>query len=203
MSLEESISIYRTEERRQWLQVMLPRIAGYSDRHRVTVVVPEKMYHGSPYADIREFDVTRGQGLGTWFQPNSVEAARFSVDRSRYLEHATPSVYEAKLNFSCLAVLPCELDLYGLRLVPDESEKGWEASPFSLSEIGKIIRREGYDGIYLQKEDSFSALDARAIQILSEQRASPIFNEQIRPRLERGMGKNFGSVYNFLHKLSC
>ena len=131
------------------------------------------------------------------------EAARFAIDRCRYLASAAPVVYQAKLNPKNTAVFPTELDAHAMRLSEPGDDKDFLAvSPFTLHEAREALRNEGFDSIYLQNRNTLSALESGVIAIVQEYRALPIFNEKTRPQLERDLGDRFPLSYGYLKNLT-
>lgn len=188
----------------EWLEIMLPRLEAYSQDKSPGICPPEKMFHGSPYAGTKNFDVERGQGFGVWFQNSLEHAAWFAVERCRYLDEAKPSVYEASLAFKKLAVFPSEISLYNVH-IPIPNDPVQEVSPIrpdGFSEIASIFRTKGYDGIFLEDRDTFSALQPEVITIKAEYPALPIFNKTKLPEIQRQWGSSYQSGYSFLKKLS-
>ena len=186
-----------------WLGDMLPRIKEYSALHAASVFVPNPAFHGSPYSGTKQFDETKGQGLGVWFQPDLVEAAFFAVCRSRYLETAQPVVYEAKLEPKNVAIFPTESDAYAM-FIPRAGDQiiRRDRTPFDLHQVRSELKRAGFDSIYLQDRQSISAINPSIITLVAEHRALPLFNAEVRPKLERSMGEDFSVHYAYLKNLT-
>ncbi len=186
-----------------WLDEMLPRLKEYSAQQSASVVVPSPAFHGSPYPGTKQFDETRGQGLGVWFQPDLVEAAFFAVCRSRYMETAQPVVYEAKLAPKNVAIFPTESDAYALFIPQAGDQKIHRGhTPFDLHQVRSELKRAGFDSIYLQDRQSISAINPSIIALVAEHRALPLFNAEVRPKLERSMGEDFSVHYAYLKNLT-
>src|ERR1700722_13644011 len=93
----DSVEYWGVRHRKDWIELMLPRIRDYSKLRANSVIVPDPAYHGSPYHGTQVFDPTIGQGLGVWFTSEFMVAIDYAVNRCRYLDSATPAIYEAKL----------------------------------------------------------------------------------------------------------
>ncbi|MGE3622952.1 MAG: hypothetical protein AB7H77_03630 [Bdellovibrionales bacterium] len=189
--------------RKQWLEVMVPRVKEYSEQNANSVIIPNPAYHGSPYHGTTEFDPSLGQGLGVWFQPELIGGASFAISRSRHLDSATPVVYEVELKPKRIAIFPTEVDAYVLSIPKEDDDEDFATrNPFSLHEVREILQKEGFDSIYLQDQQTISAIKPDIIKIIAEHRALPIFDEHIRPVKERELGDNFPRVFDYLSKLS-
>ena len=191
----EAVEAQRTE---RYVSVMSDRIARNSSQYQGDIVLPDTLYHASLHSGLDTLDPSRGQGLGVWFQEDLVEAAHFAVSRStqpgtgeKYPD-ADPSIYEAKLNLSNIAVFPSEISLYDYGIEEDGDDEDLMFKPHGLNfdEIRTLLSEQGYDGIYLQDRETFAVINADAIEIVAEHDPLPIYNQHVRPRLTERTGSN-------------
>ncbi len=189
----------KSEQR--YIDTMLRRIEEYSRENAGDIDVPDSLYHASLKKGLTHLAPTLGQGLGVWFQEDLVESSHFAVSRSHDpmtsepYPDADPSIYEVHLNVEKFAVFPNEISLYGLSIPQDGDENdndlNFPPGRFSdLHEVRKVLEGAGYDGIYLQAEDTFSVIKADAIKIVREHDPVPIFNEHVRPKLSNRFGED-------------
>ncbi len=192
-SLEETIA----QNTKAYTDVMLERIARFSEEQQSQIDVPDALYHASLHKNLPSLDPEVGQGLGVWFQRDLASAAHFCVSRScnpmtdEPYPDADPSIYEAQLNVKNFAVFPDEISLYNLRIQDPDDGDDLKFSPehFSnLHNVRKSLVEAGYDGIYLMREGTFSAIDSAAIEVVEEHDPFPIFNAEIRPNLPQQTG---------------
>lgn len=165
------------ERTRRYIEVMLERIERFSEQNRDSFEVPDRLYHASVYTGLPLLDPEIGQGLGVWFQDSLVSAAEIGVYRclnpktGKPYEDTNPSIYEAALNIKNFAVFPDEGSLYQMAIQNPDDDYDLRFKPqafFDLHNIRRALVSAGYDGVYLLREETFSALDSRAITIVRE-----------------------------------
>lgn len=181
--------------------VMLERIARFSEQHKDSIQVPERLFHASLHGGLPALDPEVGQGLGVWFQKELIGAAHFCVSRNTQPSTHTPypdtalSIYEISLNARRLAIFPDEGSLYQMGIEEEGDDDDLRFKPADLQNLHDVRRAlvaAGYDGIHLLKEGTFSALDSQAITIIREHDPIPLYNAHIRPRFE---ASSFGDPY--------
>lgn len=161
----------------RYSEVMLERIARFSELHKGFIQVPDTLYHSSVYSNLPFLDPEVGQGLGVWFQNDLACAAEIGVFRCRDpftgkpYPDTSPSIYEASLNVKNYAVFQDEGALYQMAVHEPDDDNELRFKPYELHDLHNIrhaLVSAGYDGIYLLREETFSVLDSQAIKIVRE-----------------------------------
>ena len=182
----------KIEERaRRYHDVMLERIARFSEQNKGFIQVPDTLYHSSVYSNLPFLDPEIGQGLGVWFQDDLSSAAEIGVFRcldpltGTPYPNTCPSIYEATLNVKSFAIFPDEGALYQMAIQEPEDDDDLKFKPqefYDLHNIRRALVGAGYDGIYLLREETFSALDSQAITIIREHDPYEIYNRDSGPQ---------------------
>ena len=169
----------------------LRRIREFSEDNKVAVNIPSPLYHASLHSDLVTLDPEKGQGFGIWMQPKLKEAAHFALSRStnpgsgqRY-EGVSPTIYEIEPQFKNLAIFPDESSLYAFSVGEDCPHLG-----IDFHQMRKLLQSEGYDGIFLIKEQTISAIASSSITVKQEYDAVPFYIDLVRPGLVARFGKD-------------
>lgn len=169
----------------------LRRIREFSEENRASVHISSLLYHASLHAGLEILDPEKGQGFGIWMQPKLKEAAHFAVSRStnpnsgqRY-EGVSPTIYEIEPNFKNLAIFPNESALYAFSVCEEDPYLG-----IDYHQMRKLLQSEGFDGIFLLKEQTVSAIVSSSITVKQEHDAVPFYIDLVRPELLARFGKD-------------
>lgn len=167
------------------------RIREFSEDNKAAVHIPSPLYHASMNAGLTTLDPEKGQGFGIWMQPKLKEAAHFALSRStnpnsgqRY-DGVSPTIYEIEPNFKNLAIFPNESALYDFSVDEEVSYLG-----INYHQMRKLLLSEGYDGIFLMKEQTLSAIVSSSITVKEEYDAVPFYMDLVRPELVARFGKD-------------
>lgn len=188
----EDASGEQFETIRQARAAALAKIEIYSALHKKDVLISPVLYHASLYSGITRFDPARGQGLGVWAATDLAETAHFAMSRSRDPKNgqcyagAVPTIYKIEPCFKRLAIFPNEICLYSFKV--DESQTADTHYYPCLDEIRDTLVTAGFDGIYLQEEGTFSALQPEAYIIQACYDPLPIFERDVLPKLRAEFG---------------
>jgi len=182
--------IQRLKSRAEVVESLL-RIREFSEDNKTSVVMPSPLYHASLQAGLTTLDPEKGQGFGIWMQPKLKEAAHFALSRStnpnsgqRY-DGVTPTIYEIEPNFKNLAIFPDESALYAFSV-----DEGMPHLGIDYHQMRKLLQSEDYDGIFLLKEQTVSAIVASSITIKEEHDAVPLYMDLVRPGLLARFGRD-------------
>lgn len=169
----------------------LRRIREFSEENKSGVHVPSPLYHASLQAGLTTLDPQKGQGFGIWMQPKLKEAAHFAVSRStnpnsgqRY-EGVSPTIYEIEPNFKNLAIFPNESALYAFSVCEEAPYLG-----IDYHQMRKLLQGEGFDGIFLLKEQTVSGIVSSSIAVKEEHDAVPLYMDLVKPSLVARFGKD-------------
>lgn len=169
----------------------LRRIREFSEENRASVHISSLLYHASLQAGLTTLDPQKGQGFGIWMQPKLKEAAHFALSRStnpnsgqRY-DGVTPTIYEIEPNFKNLAIFPDESSLYAFSVGEEGPYLG-----INYHQMRKLLQSEGYDGIFLLKEKTVSAIVSSSIAVKEEHDAVPLYMDLVKPSLVARFGRD-------------
>ena len=169
----------------------LRRIREFSEENKAAVYIPSPLYHASLYASLEILDPGKGQGFGIWMQPKLKEAAHFALSRStnpnsgqRY-DGVSPTIYEIEPHFKNLAIFPNESALYAFSVCEESPYLG-----IDYHQMRKLLQSEGYDGIFLLKEQTVSAIVSSSVTVKEEHDAVPLYMDLVRPGLVARFGRD-------------
>ena len=169
----------------------LNQIKLFSVKNAQVPLLPTVLYHASLYSGLKRLDPEKGQGFGIWMQGKIKEAAHFALSRStnpmtgqRY-DGVSPTVYEMDAQFKKLAIFPDEVSLYSFSVHQNNQNLN-----LSYQHMRQLLVAEGFDGIFLMKEQTVSAIVPDAISIKIEHDAIPLYTDLVKPELVSRFGRD-------------